>query len=390
MRILVITPKLPYPPSGADEQDRYFGIQQLVELGHQVRIVAKVATHQTRDQVVAMQSALSIAPIRLVPYVHRLRLTRLLNPYYLDGAAFEFTDPKLVNALDGVRSEFDPEAVWVDGSYAWPAAEWSLRNGLKTIVRSVNVESYHILSDEGYSFPNIVRAVAKFAGERRLAQIGVRIAAITPVERDFYERSGAREALVLPLRALPSILARGQHKARREASPLNIFYSGSTYSVAHNLAAATFVIREIVPLLRVALQDKFRLYITGAKLPEPLLSRLPPMVEYVGYVSDYPTFLSRMDIALAPSLGGAGMQQKIFEPLALGIPTVTSARGIAGYPFVNGASVLLATEADEFVSAIATLGDFERRVEIGTAARQISESIFSRRALGDTVTALLS
>ena len=93
--------------------------------------------------------------------------------------------------------------------------------------------------------------------------------------------------------------------------------------------------------------------------------------------------MTQMDIAIAPSLYGAGMQQKIFEPLSRGFPTITSARGLAGYPFKENIHLLLAHTSDEFVARLAVLKDIGVRRRLGHSARTMGMQFFSEESIGN-------
>jgi hypothetical protein len=106
---------------------------------------------------------------------------------------------------------------------------------------------------------------------------------------------------------------------------------------------------------------------------------------YEERVGNLDQFLSNMDIAVIPSLMGAGMQQKIFEPLARGIPTITSPRGLAGYPFVDKKHLLLARNREEFVKRIISLQDINLRKYLSSNALDLCSKIFSQRILDECV-----
>ena len=106
---------------------------------------------------------------------------------------------------------------------------------------------------------------------------------------------------------------------------------------------------------------------------------MPKEVMYEGFVPHVVAFWSGMDIAIAPSLFGAGMQQKVFEPIALGIPTITSRHGLATYPFECGKEVICAETKDEVVRAITHLISHKSSLfEIGAAGKEKSKQLFSR------------
>jgi glycosyltransferase involved in cell wall biosynthesis len=98
-------------------------------------------------------------------------------------------------------------------------------------------------------------------------------------------------------------------------------------------------------------------------------------------VEDLDGFLSGMDIALIPSFFGAGMQQKIFEPLCRGIPTITSGRGLAGYSFEHKKEIWLADDLDGFVEGLLYLEDVTVRKNLSAAGLRKAEQIFSMESL---------
>ena len=87
---------------------------------------------------------------------------------------------------------------------------------------------------------------------------------------------------------------------------------------------------------------------------------------------------------------GAGMQQKVFEPMVRGFPTITSPRAIAGYDFMPGKQYVNATTSVEFVNALLQLRDPAHRVRLGQAATDRTVELFSQEVLDETVLAGLS
>lgn len=378
MKVLVITPKLPYPATGADEQDRFYGIKMLKDIGFEVRVIAKIKEHQSAGLIEHMQKELGVS-VRAVPYMQKRSFKRFLNPYLIDGAAFEYTDPKLKEMVTEELKAFSPDLVWVDGSYAWPIAEYAKNRGVKTILRSLNIESRHLLTDEGFSPLNLLRAFSKELGERSLNKRANIVFAITEIEKALYRKRGVH-AQTLPLRSLPYIFKEKPHLPKR-ADILKVVYSGSTYSVGHNRMAAEFIIRKIVPKAVKALNGKVSFHITGAKLPKEITNNLGENVIYEGYVHNYKDFLLNADVVLAPSLGGAGMQQKIFEPVTRGIPTITSSRGLAGYDFKNEQHLFVADTAEEAVAALKKMQDIDWRRKLGKQGRAQAGRIFSEKVI---------
>lgn len=381
-RILLITPRFPIPTIGACEQDRLLGILQLKRLGYELRVVSKVFDFQDREAINAFSEREGI-PVTLIPYRQRTALGiiqratyyagRLMNPKSFDGAAYEYNDPAIQQAVTNTLDGWKADLVWCDYTYLWPLYEMVRTRGIPIITRSHNFEPYHFLEEDGYTPLNLLRALPKLVSEYAVIRGSSHIFAITPREERWYRKLGAQSVTTLPLRSLAHM--RSQHPQGMHR-PLKVFFMGSTYTVPHNRKALRFLQREILPLVRAQAPGSFIFYILGTKVPPNLMQEMPDVV-YTGFVENIEIFLSSMDIALIPSLSGAGMQQKVFEPLRKGIPTIASPRAIAGYEFTPGTHFLAARSAPEFARALISLSDQRLRISLGSHAAAQSERLFS-------------
>jgi glycosyltransferase involved in cell wall biosynthesis len=258
----------------------------------------------------------------------------------------------------------------------------------------VNYESIHMLQEDGLTLLNLLRFIGKELGERRSARRSTVLAAITPAEARLYQRVAPRAQVhVLPLRTLPRVL-RPPHPvtARR---PLRVFSMGASYNVPHNRAALEFVVRQVVPRVRALAPGQFEFHIMGGKIPQAIATQAAPDLIIDGFVDDLETHLMSMDIALAPSRFGQGMQQKVFEPLCRAIPTVASRRALADYPFVHEQHALLADapddaqHAEQFAAHIARLADPVLRQRLAEGASTRAAALFSQPEIDHRLTTIL-
>jgi glycosyltransferase involved in cell wall biosynthesis len=132
----------------------------------------------------------------------------------------------------------------------------------------------------------------------------------------------------------------------------------------------------------------FMFHIYGTKFPDAFRRYLNASTVYGGSVAMIEE--DEMDIALVPSLSGRGMQQKIFEPLSRGIPTITSLRGLNGYPFENGKHLLFAETAPDFASALITCVNHRVREKMSKNALALARSLFSQERLDALIKETLS
>ena len=385
-KILVITPRFPYPEAGACEQDRADGIRQLARLGFEVQVIGKVFDWQDSEEIVNFWKKEDV-PVTLVEYKYQTGLglakkIKGMMASHFDGSALEYTEPEIQKVLKNKLEEFKPDLVWIDYTYLWPLYKFVKAKKLPIISRSINFEARHFLEEDGKTLKNYLKYIPKYLTEVITGKKSDVVFSITPYEKKIYEKSGAKRVVNLPLRSLHKKL---DTHTPREAEKLHVFFSGSTYNVTHNRKALEFVIKDLAPKVFEKHADKFTFHITGSKFPEDLKKYVKDNVVYEGFVVDLNIFLQDMDIALVPSLYGAGMQQKIFEPLAHGFPTITHERGLADYDFVPNEDVLVGMTVDDFASELEKLTDLELRKKLSDNCKKKSQRQFSRDVLDGIV-----
>jgi hypothetical protein len=389
-RLLIINPALVRLNAfGACEQDRMAHVRRMIERGFTVRLLTGWMPYQQREAVEALYADLGI-PVDLFPAGtqarHPARLTRFAH---LDGMAWEYAAPAAHAALARALAAHQPDLVWCHGSYLWAMARAARARHLPVVIRSVNYEPEQLMHENAAGAGMRLRYAAKVRGERHAVRSGV-VAAISPDEAALYARlHPAARVELLPLQTLPPLL----HPPRPAAlsdRPLRAFFMGASYNIAHNRAALDFLLHAVIPLVRQRAPGAFTFHILGSKLPPAAAAHAAPDLHFPGYVPDLDAALAEMDIALAPSLAGAGMQQKVFEPLARAFPTITHRRALAGYDFTHGVHLLLAEDASTFVDALLRLRDPDLRAHLSASAARQSAALFNRSALDAAVDRLLT
>lgn len=382
MRLLVLTPWVPYPVTGACQQDRFFGLQQMRKLGFDLHVIAKVHSFQPRPAIEAAFAREGI-PLTLVPYVRDRkrfflrRLPRIVrSPALLDGAALENTDPALEHAVLETVDRFRPDCVWLEYTSLWPLLRLLRHAGLPRIMKSSLNEPRNCRDENGWSLMSILKSLPKYPGETIAARESDFLFAITPVEETWYRSRGAKRTGVLPLRGLSRCFVRKIHE---EKKVLDVVFLSSNYNMGHNRDALLFLLRKILPAARRRAPGRFRFHLTGSKFPEQFRPLLGEEARTTGFLPDIGAFLATMDAAVSPWISGHGMQQKVFEPLCRSLPLVTT--HTAGYPFAPDAEVRLAETAEDYVDHLLALTNSRVRQAQADAAYAKAEALFSEEAV---------
>lgn len=381
-RVLILTPWAPYPATGACQQDRFWGMKFMKDLGHEVKVIGRYHDFQDKAELQTVFEKQGV-DMTLVPHMKdawKLLLMKpwlpLLNVGWLDGAALEFADPSYIAVVQKMIEDFKPTVAWLEYCSHWPMADIFHAYGIPVILKSSNNEAAQCKDDHDHSIVSILKAMPKYTSERMVSKKSDMVLAVSPDEEQWYRSLGAKKAMTLPLRGLSQCLTERTH---HEKDVLDVVYLTSNYSMGHNRVIVEFVLKEIVPRVRSAMPGKYRFHVTGRKFPKQLEKYLAEDVISVGFVPDIGEFLGTMDVALSPWITGQGMQQKVFEPLCRSIPTMTTKTG--GYPFMEDKEVLLCATPEDYVAGFHKFLSAEERNRISKAAYQKSESLFSEQAL---------
>jgi len=389
-KILMILPLLPFPPKSANQRNMAGAIRLLREMGYEIRLLCKLRRGQQAD-ISGFEEKYGIK-IFTVPYLPNTSfagtLTRAARPFHWDGESHAYFEKNIQELARRHMDEFKPDYVWVSYTYLWPFRKLAKERKIPFIVRSHNFEPRQLFQEYGGGFLLALKFVPKLMAEWFSVRFSDFVFAISPQEEKIYKILGAKNILVLPSVALPFILK--ENREIHDRKPLNMLFMGSNYNIPHNAAAARFLLKDVMPAIERKAPREFVLRVTGERLPDSLKKFLAPNIIYEGFVDNLEEVLEKTDIAVIPSILGGGMQLKIFEPLACGIPTITSPRGLADYPFKNGEDVLLASTTEEFVEKILMCRDIDFRKKLSQNALAKSKSLFAKNIFWEKTASALN
>ena len=176
---------------------------------------------------------------------------------------------------------------------------------------------------------------------------------------------------------------------RMDVAPKLIFLGN--LDVRHNIDAATFLVREIMPLIRQVVAD-CTLNIVGAGNAQNVIGLEKfPEVRVLGFVPDLPKVLGDASVSVAPLRFSAGIQFKVIEAMAAGLPVVATSSVNAGLGAAPGQDLLLGDDAETIAGhVVRLLSDDVFRRNIGDAGRQYVKTHFSVQAANERLRVISS
>jgi len=190
--------------------------------------------------------------------------------------------------------------------------------------------------------------------ETKAAELFNRVVISSSVDNESYPVPGG-------LREAPDVIPNGvdlEHFRFRQFEPQkNLLVFCAKLDYFPNQDAALYFTQSVWPVLR-ARRPELQLEIVGSRPPRSL-RRLDGKdnIRVIASVPDVKPYLGRAWVALCPIRIRAGIQSKVLEAMALGVPMVATRICCPGLAIEAGKHLLVADAPGEFVAAIELLLD---------------------------------
>jgi sugar transferase (PEP-CTERM/EpsH1 system associated) len=156
--------------------------------------------------------------------------------------------------------------------------------------------------------------------------------------------------------------------------PASLVFTG-VMDYRPNVDAVLWFCNDILPIVQAAVpQANFT--ICGSR-PAPAVRRLARRrgVRVTGWVAEARPYLDRAEVFVAPLRMARGVQNKLLEALAMGLPCVVSRAASRGMVVADGDGIVVADDAQDFARhVIDLLEDGPRREEMARRARSAAEA----------------
>jgi glycosyltransferase involved in cell wall biosynthesis len=392
-RVLVVSPRVPWPPRGGLDLRPASVLVALADLGLEVGL-ATFATPS--DELAVPEDVRAWFPEIETDDddgrdANPLEWVKVADGHPTDGWWTPHTEAALRRAL----AEFEPQLVILDGLWtrrvlplvAEAPDRWA-------VLCAHNVEATLRVELERSIGEQMPAALGALVTRRTAAIEGSVVAAVDQVWACSQDDAGLfreRYPGCAPVSVVPNVVTvpRAARSGADLEHPLLLFVGALTYPP--NVDAAVWLVTELMPRLRAIGLDA-RLRIIGAGAPAKLRELAGDnAVEVSGYVDDLAAHLDEAAIVPVPLVAGGGTRFKVLEAFAHRIPVVSTAKGVEGLDVRAGTHYLAAETAAEFASAIADIcSNDPLRAAITRDAYALVENAYAPSAIRDAVRVALA
>lgn len=172
------------------------------------------------------------------------------------------------------------------------------------------------------------------------------------------------------------------------AKDTDIVFTGN-FSYAPNIDAAVILATKILPALHQK-GHKINLLLSGANPSAKVKALANENIIIGGWVDDIRTSYQRSKLFVAPLFIGTGLQNKLLEAMASGLPCISTPLVNQALAAVDGESILLANSPEAIVSKIEwVLEHPELAAKIGENGKTYIQSTYSWTTQNELLSALL-
>ncbi|MEM7038196.1 MAG: glycosyltransferase [Bacteroidota bacterium] len=386
MKILVALSRFPWPIEKGDKLRAFYQIQGLAE-EHEVHLVT------LNDAPVSAEDRAQLdfcASVTVIPH-GKLRIGWNLAGAVFNGKPFQvnyFRSPAMKRAMRRVIQEQKIDVVYVQLIRLGMNLGFEEHVGwMLDYMDAFSIGMKNRIAGSKFPKKPFVKSEA-----RRLEVYEAGIAARFDELSIISERDA--DALPEAVRKSTHIIPNGVGESFFEELPRPtqpdfdlIFFGNMGYHP--NVRSAAFLLEEVMPALKAKGHD-LHLCIAGAR-PAPLIrAAAGPKVEVTGFVDDIRTWILRSKLAIAPLIAGQGLQNKLLESMAMGLPTLTTPLANSALHAVHGEHLMVCDSPETFAEAIVELlADPEKAARIGAAGKAFVEERYRWTAMNRRLIAAL-
>jgi sugar transferase (PEP-CTERM/EpsH1 system associated) len=379
MKLLFISPHIPYPPDKGDRIRLSQELQALIERGHEVHLLAFASDMDDLNYQVDLRrmcATVGIVPLRPVWAVARalvnLAFMRPLSRGY-------FASRRMRRLVKRAVADNDFDAVFVCSS---PMAQYVPHELLsRAIIDMADVDSEKLRDRSDGANPLMSRIYS--LEWKRLREYEYKVVArfantvvTTGREANLLDRLDEftrRARLRTIANGVDLEFFQSSFQAPDTISPRLVFVGAMDYFA--NVEGARYFAEEVFPLIR-SRETRAKFSIIGANPTDHVkkLARYPGVI-VTGQATDARSYLREATLCVAPLRHARGAQNEILEAMASGKAVIASPEAVAGLRVVNGEHLMIADSPRKFAdAALEVIRDAGLRESLETQARQFVEA----------------
>jgi sugar transferase (PEP-CTERM/EpsH1 system associated) len=383
MKILYISPFLPYPPDDGDKI-RMFNLIKRISRQHEISIIALIKSPQETRSVPELKKYCAHVETVVEQNLSRPMKLKALFQGLISKEPLEsrlILSGQILNKIRELTTQDCYDIVQIEHTFMAPS--------IKAVAGSCHAKTIIVIHNIGFiQYSRLVKTEKRFLSRIRTY---ANYKMLRKWEIQLLEKfdkcmtvSGLNKAIIQSINPNLDIAViengvdiEHYRPLPRNSHSQNLLFVGlMSYDANHD--AVLYFYRKVFPLIESRMPG-CRFFIVG-KGPRREIRNLARAnnVVVTGYVNDVSPYYQESDIFVVPLRSGGGTRLKILEAMALGRPVISTSVGCEGLDVVDGQHLLIANDpklfAEKTVQLIKDKVLWERLVQ---NARALVENRYS-------------
>ncbi len=351
MDILFFLSRVPWPLDKGDKLRAYHQMRELSAF-HRIHLIAlsnRKPTPQTEKVLLEFCASVRIFPIN--PLTKLINILKALAQGKPAQVGY-FTKKAIFSDIKNIGLELHPDLVFFqlvrtaeyaqlfDGKKVMDFQDTLSEGLVRRAEKSKGLEKW-LLEMEAKRMKKYEKKVFEQFNNRVL---------ITETDRDIFPHPNREQIIIIP-----NGVDLESFKPAGAAQTYDIIFAGNM-NYPPNVDAVLFLLNDIMPIVWKR-KPQTKVLIAGANPAAAIRQKASDLVEITGWVDDISKAYSSARIFVAPMRIGTGLQNKLLEAMASGLPCITSPLAFRPLKATKNSDVLVAETEKDYADLIVELID---------------------------------
>jgi glycosyltransferase involved in cell wall biosynthesis len=352
MRILMVTPYVPYPPASGG-QIRTLNLLKYLSVNNEICLVSLYKNEQEKKYIryltkYCKQINLCKRPEK--PWQINMLIKTIFStkPFLIIRNFSNEAKNTIKNLLD--NNNFD--VIHSETFYVMPHIPETI-TPILLVEQTIEYKVYQHFVDNIFALfrPFFYLDVLKLSyWERHYWRKATTVATVSDFDSEIINNEEKIKSVVIPNGAGDEMFE--EHPKQKSINNPMLLFFGNFFWL-QNQEAAEYLLKKVLPKLKKVL-NKFTIIIAGQKA-----NRISSNSSHVKIINIQPDDVKKVKelynestLFIAPIFGPGGTRLKILASMASGVPVISTSIGIEGLDVKNKVHVMIANNADEFIKNI--------------------------------------
>ena len=376
MRILFITPRLPYPPVKGDRVRPYNFIKELSRK-HAIDLCTFYEYDKELGAINEMRKYCKKIEAVFLPrwrsYINLLRSAVNLKPFQVNY----YYSPDMANKINEMVTDIPYDIIQVVLQRMMEHVRYSYAD--KIVLDQIDALSLNMQRRARAENNPILKTLfyLEYANMKRYERAPKKYAACVITSEIDKQALGDDSIYVIPNGVDIDYFSPAQ-----DEKDIDLIFTGNM-GYFPNVDSMLYLCNKILPKI-LCRCPSIKLYIVGIN-PTSKVNKLADNkhIFVTGFVDDVRKYLNRAKVFVAPLRSGSGIQNKILEAMACGLPVVTTSYGNAAIKANVDQHLAVADDPSQFAEKVITIlnsSPLRRMLGINARAYMEREFTWSRRS----------